>query len=251
MHFSESNHNKPHIIFFDMLDSTNDYAKALLKTEKPENFTIVHTLFQTKGRGQRGNAWISGIGLNLTATWIHYPFELKLKDVFFLNMWIALSLHDALSDMLPIHHSIKIKWPNDIYVDGKKIAGILIENTIERDYISESVIGIGVNVNVTEFPNLDRATSMRILTEKSFDIEKVLLKIHECFILKSYLINQKKLIKSLYLKHLFQVNEERTYQTSQGIISGKIVDCTENGLLVIQSNNQDFYFDLKQIQYLV
>jgi BirA family transcriptional regulator, biotin operon repressor / biotin---[acetyl-CoA-carboxylase] ligase len=70
MHFSDSNLNKPVIIFFDSLESTNDYAKALLEKEKPKDFTIIHTLHQTKGRGQRGNNWMSGQGLNLTASWI-------------------------------------------------------------------------------------------------------------------------------------------------------------------------------------
>ncbi len=251
MHFSESNHNKPNIIFFDCLDSTNDYAKALLKSNKPSDFTVIHTHFQTNGRGQRGNVWISGEGLNLTASWIHYPFELRLNDIFYLNMWVALSLHDALSDILPIHHLIKIKWPNDIYVDGKKIAGILIENTIEKDKISETVIGIGVNINGQDFTQLERATSLHSLTEKTFSIQSVLFKIHESLIKKTYLLKQKKIMRSFYLRHLFQLNEEKSYQTSQGMIIGKIVDCTESGLLVIVSENEIFNFDLKQVQYLL
>jgi BirA family transcriptional regulator, biotin operon repressor / biotin---[acetyl-CoA-carboxylase] ligase len=250
MHFSDSNLNKPVIIFFDSLESTNDYAKALLEKEKPKDFTIIHTLHQTKGRGQRGNNWISGQGLNLTASWIHYPFNFKIADFFFLNIWVALAVYDALSEILPNHHSIKIKWPNDIYVEDKKIAGILIENTIEKDNIVSSVIGIGLNVNQNEFLSLEKATSLQIILQKSLSIDQLLLNLNASLIAKVNLMKHRKIMKDIYQKHLYQLNETKRYESNSGELNGQIIGVTDNGLLMIESEQSVLKFDLKEIRYL-
>jgi BirA family transcriptional regulator, biotin operon repressor / biotin---[acetyl-CoA-carboxylase] ligase len=250
MHFSDSNLNKPVIIFFDSLESTNDYAKALLEKEKPKDFTIIYTLHQTKGRGQRGNNWISGQGLNLTASWIHYPFNFKIADFFFLNIWVALAVYDALSEILPNHHSIKIKWPNDIYVEDKKIAGILIENTIEKDNIVSSIIGIGLNVNQNEFLSLEKATSLQIILRKSLSIDQLLLNLNASLIAKVNLMKHRKIMKDIYQKHLYQLNETKRYDSNSGELNGQIIGVTDNGLLMIESEQSVLKFDLKEIRYL-
>jgi BirA family transcriptional regulator, biotin operon repressor / biotin---[acetyl-CoA-carboxylase] ligase len=250
MHFSDSNLNKPVIIFFDSLESTNDYAKALLEKEKPKDFTIIHTLHQTKGRGQRGNNWMSGQGLNLTASWIHYPFNFKIADFFFLNIWVALAVYDALAELLPNHHSIKIKWPNDIYVGDKKIAGILIENTIEKDNIVSSVIGIGLNVNQNEFLSLERATSLQIILQKSLSIDQLLLSLNNSLMAKISLLKHRKIMKDIYQKHLYQRNEIKQYATENAEIEGQIIGVTDNGLLMVESKQVILKFDLKEIRYL-
>jgi BirA family transcriptional regulator, biotin operon repressor / biotin---[acetyl-CoA-carboxylase] ligase len=250
MHFSDSNLNKPVIIFFDSLESTNDYAKGLLEKEKPKDFTIIHTLYQTKGRGQRGNNWMSGQGLNLTASWIYYPFNFKVTDFFFLNIWVALAVYDALAEILPNHHSIKIKWPNDIYVEDKKIAGILIENTIERDNIVSSVIGIGLNVNQNEFLSLEKATSLQIILQKSLSIDQLLLALNTSLIAKVSLLKNRKIMKDIYQKHLYQLHEIKKYATKHAEIEGQIIGVTDNGLLIVESEQAVLKFDLKEIRYL-
>ncbi len=250
MNFSNANDNKSNILFFDVLESTNDYAKALINKEKQANFTIVHAALQTYGRGQRGNNWMSGAGLNLTASWIYYPVNFKLTDYFFLSMWVALSVYDALSDILPNHHSIKIKWPNDIYVDNKKVAGILIENSNEKDLITSSVIGIGVNVNETDFKGLDLAASLKTFLSCNTDINQLLNALNESLLAKNSLLKHKKVIKAIYTKHLFRLNETRFYETNNGRIEGQIIGCTDQGLLQIQTETQLLQFDLKEIRYV-
>ena len=140
--------NKTDILWLDIAESSNDEARKAI--DSLDNLSVVAVRCQTKGRGQRTNTWLSNPGENLT-------FSIALKNLDILpSEQIAISQITALSvvDFLNLYGiDAKIKLPNDIYVGNKKICGILIENSIRGSQISYSIIGIGINVNQTEFPS--------------------------------------------------------------------------------------------------
>lgn len=143
------------ILKLDEIESTNSYMsshKALFG-----HCDAVTALAQTAGRGQRGNSWESQPGKNLTISVMIRPEQADMTipaaRSFPLSEAVAVALTDLLLDLLPpeMHNQIAIKWPNDIYVGDKKIAGILIENSLRGVAIGHSVVGIGLNVNQRQF----------------------------------------------------------------------------------------------------
>ena len=140
--------NNPDIIWLDVAESSNDEARKTI--DSLDNLSVIAVRCQTKGRGQRTNIWETAPGKNLT-------FTIVLKNLAILPCeQIAISQITALSvvDFLAMHGiTAKIKLPNDIYVGGKKICGILIENSICSNRLRWSIVGIGINVNQTTFPS--------------------------------------------------------------------------------------------------
>lgn len=155
--------SKTDIIWLERVDSTNDEARRQIS--EIDNLSVVSALEQTKGRGQRGNRWSSQPGENLTFSLVVKDFRIKANEQSAISQATALSLVDLLS-----RHEIKarIKWPNDIYAGDEKICGILIENSLKGSEIDWSIIGIGLNVNQTAFPeDLPNPTSMKLCTANS------------------------------------------------------------------------------------
>ncbi len=163
------------VIKLSATPSTNDFLKNLCSTQSIENFTVVVAENQTKGKGQRGNIWKSDLGKNLTFSVLVKHILDAESSVFDLNVAICVSIIQALERFdIP---KLNIKWPNDILSEGKKIGGILIENTISGQQPVLSIIGIGLNVNQTDFENLPKASSLKNSTQKEFDKDQVLLEI--------------------------------------------------------------------------
>jgi BirA family transcriptional regulator, biotin operon repressor / biotin---[acetyl-CoA-carboxylase] ligase len=159
------------IIKLDAIDSTNDYLKQLSRQSDLENYTIVMAKEQTKGKGQMGAAWVSEKDKNLTMSVLVKNIRLKTGDVFGLNIAVALSVIKVLENIkIP---NVSVKWPNDIMAGSKKVAGILIENSVKPDGSLISVIGIGLNLNQVNFDNLPQATSLARISGKSYDPEQI------------------------------------------------------------------------------
>jgi BirA family transcriptional regulator, biotin operon repressor / biotin---[acetyl-CoA-carboxylase] ligase len=163
------------IIKLNAIDSTNDFLKELSKNQSLENFTTVVANSQTKGRGQMGTQWVSEDGNNLIMSVLIKDLAIVVDDVFVLNCMVSVAVVEALGQFeVP---NLSIKWPNDIMSDSKKIAGILIENSIKPDSSFYSVVGIGLNVNQKQFIDLPNASSMSLQTKRDFDLEDVLEKV--------------------------------------------------------------------------
>ncbi len=161
----------PSILSFDVLDSTNDYLKknhAFLK-----NHTVVHTLSQTHGRGQFERTWESDSGENLLCS-ILFKEEISQPNLMLLS---SMSLVTLLAEE---KITALIKPPNDIYVEDKKIAGILIERIYEGQMHQATVIGLGLNVNQKTF-HTENAISMSLLSKKKYDVYAVLLRLLDIF----------------------------------------------------------------------
>ena len=136
-------------IHLAQVDSTNSYLRRRLAEEPDlEEYTVVTATDQTAGRGQPGHRWEATAGQNLTMTLLLHPSDLLEEGgtLFDLNILTSLAVREALLQELPPGVEVKVKWPNDLLVGGRKICGILIENSFSASRLDASVIGIGVNV---------------------------------------------------------------------------------------------------------
>lgn len=161
------------LLHYKMLESTHDHAINLLSKTRPEPGTVIMTDYQTKGRGQWTKSWVSEANKNLLCSVIMYPAFLKVQEVFTLNMLLSLSIVDLLETYKL--EEVKIKWPNDILVNGAKIAGLLIGNSFSGQQIEHSVLSIGLNINQDRFEIPDKqVTSMALERDRSFVVAFVL-----------------------------------------------------------------------------
>mgnify|MGYP002632800960 CR=1 FL=1 len=166
------------VIKLAIVDSTNNYARALIRDKMPIEGTVIIADSQTGGRGQRSNSWSSEPGLNLTCSYILNPAFLSATNQFALSATVALSVFDTIRKFAP-SNDVKIKWPNDILIGDRKIAGILIENSLKRFNLDTSIVGIGINVNQNDFDSNLNATSIKKITNQKLDLEDVLKTLNE------------------------------------------------------------------------
>lgn len=235
-------------------ESTNSYATELLKNVNPIEGTVVYTTNQTHGRGQRGNSWDTEPELNLALSYILKPSFLNTKKLFYLYIISALAVHDLMAEILsPSQFDIKIKWPNDILVNSKKIAGILNENAIGNALVSSSIIGIGININQAHFNNAINATSIKLLTLKENKPEGVLKLLNKHF--ENYYLKLKnknfEALLTIYYSHFYKRNEFTEF-----IIDGQqkkllVKGINEYGFLNLQdTQGLDCFYDIKEVKWL-
>ncbi|HEY9117274.1 MAG TPA: biotin--[acetyl-CoA-carboxylase] ligase [Roseivirga sp.] len=229
--------------------STNDSARRLLENTAIQEGFVLITDDQTKGRGQRGNIWLSEAGKNLTFSIIVRPTFLKVIDQFFLNIIASLAVRNAVADKLT-GHNCQVKWPNDVLVNERKVCGILIENIIKASQLDYSIIGIGLNINQRSFSS-PRATSL--VNEVGLDLdlqflfESVLLHFETLYLrLKS---GYGELLKENYLQNLIGFRMSRRYRAEYEF-TGEILDVLESGKLMVRTNRGIELFDFKEIEFI-
>lgn len=214
--------------------------------------TVIITDNQTAGRGQRGNSWEANAGENLTFSLILKPNFLKASDQFQLNVAISLGVLDFLSEF--IDGDLSVKWSNDIYFEDKKMGGILIENSLQGYQIGHSIIGVGLNINQTEFGIL-RATSLRNITQNplKYDLSEMLKKLVENLEINYLKIknNEYEFLKTKYLTNLFRFQKYYYYKSNEQQFLGKIVGIDETGKLGIETDGNVNYFDFKEVQFVI
>ena len=149
------------IVYFDQIDSTNIKAKELAEQGYPSG-TLVVADKQVAGRGRRGRNWDSPSGTGIFMTLMLKP-EINPNNASMLTLVAALAVAEAIKDVTGL--DARIKWPNDIVINGKKICGILTEMSAQFDYINPIVIGIGINVHNEAFPEEISAVAGSILLE--------------------------------------------------------------------------------------
>lgn len=160
------------LIKLNAIDSTNEFLKGLSNKEDLENFTVVTAENQTKGKGQMGAVWNSEVGKNLIMSVLVKDFLSEINEIFNLNIAVATAVITALKKQnIP---NLSIKWPNDILSANKKIGGILIENSIKSDGTILSIVGLGLNVNQTNFEGLPKASSLAVVMEHELNKEELL-----------------------------------------------------------------------------
>lgn len=215
-----------------------------------ENYTIVLAKTQTKGRGQQANSWVSEPNKNLTMSVFITNFDLKISNQKYLNFAISLAIFDVLSSQQI--KALSIKWPNDIMSANKKICGILIENNIKKNKIHSSIVGIGLNVNQEKFPDfLENASSLKILTNKEYDIDILLLELVENLKKRVQLLSLKKydLLENNYLNVLYKKGFPTMFKDNNGdLFMGIIVGISASGNLQIELDDETVKeFGIKEV----
>ena len=248
--------NKYQIVRLATVDSTNrharDEAAALWKNRGTCDFAVVTAGHQTAGRGQRGNTWNSNAGENLLFSILVRPGRsLEVKKQFLLSQAVSIALHDA---MKCYGIDTQLKWPNDIYVGNRKLAGILLELDYAGTFVEQAIIGIGLNVNQTHFPPMDKVpVSMKMLWEaewekRNAEREKQREKQREDFILDDVLATvldffehyyaelrygNREAIAAEYKERLLGINTQHTFIDKNGCFEGVIRGVEDDGHLII------------------
>ncbi|MGL2966323.1 biotin--[acetyl-CoA-carboxylase] ligase [Flavobacterium sp. XGLA_31] len=236
------------IIKLDAIDSTNDYLKQLAREKDMENYTLVLAREQTKGRGQMGAKWYSEPGKNLTMSVLVKQMATGDYTIFDFNVAVALSVVAVLHRLqIP---KIQLKWPNDIMAENKKIGGILIENSLKPDGSMVTVVGIGLNVNQTNFENLPQASSLACLTGKTFDVEILATLLVES--LQEQLQVEADILWQQYLQNLYKIKLPSAFEDINGHrFMGIIQEVTREGkLALLQEDDLVHYYEVKEIKML-
>ncbi len=234
------------IIHLSEIDSTNNFAAKLLSENLCQNGSVIMADVQTQGKGQRGNIWLSESGKNLLSSFIFKSDNLSVDRQATLTWATSLSLIETLRKF---NIEVQVKWPNDIVVAGKKIAGILIENQLQGSKINCSIIGIGVNLNQTSFENLN-ATSLLLETKKTVEPKSFLAFLAQEMNLLFQFDNNSDLLKKEYENNLFQMNELKRYKDENGEFYGKIIGTSDEGKLIIEKSNKIETYGMKEVVFL-
>jgi BirA family biotin operon repressor/biotin-[acetyl-CoA-carboxylase] ligase len=237
------------IVKLDETASTNVFLQEMLLNTTCFEGLVVLTKNQIQGKGQRGNTWESENGKNLTFSVLLKP-NVLIEEQFVLSQVVSLGIYDFLAKMG--FERVAIKWPNDIYVDGKKIAGILIENTLSANKIANCIVGIGLNVNQIQFSPSINATSLAILTDKEFDLEQLLSDLlkHIEYRYLQLKAGKNTQLKQDYLNVLLGYLKPLHYLVNNERVTGIIRGVSASGKLQVEINAQVKEFDLKEISLI-
>ena len=238
------------VIYLPSCHSTNDIAAEIVHAGLFDEGTVVITDNQLKGRGQRGTEWRVNPGENLTFSLILKPDFLPIQDQFLISQAVALAVREYVSNYV---QNAKVKWPNDILANGGKICGTLIENSIQGSKITSSLIGIGVNINQTNFES-KRATSLSVETGKAYRLGEEfhkLLKLLDAFYLQLKSKTQQESLKTQYLHQLYGYGDKVKFIYEQEIVSGEVLHITPQGKIgvLLDGKNEPIDFGLKEIEW--
>ena len=239
------------IIKIMKVDSTNNYASEKLVKNGCEEGTVVYAGEQSCGRGQLNNKWESEPLKNILFSIVLYPEFLPIPQQFLLSKVVALGLADVVSMYVD---EVTIKWPNDIYIGNKKIAGILIENAIMGNVLGSSVVGIGLNINQLEYvggaPN---PVSLASVTGRFYELEQIFSLLIEA-IDKWYILLKEgfvDLINQRYVEQLYRFGLKADYRDKTGVFAGEITGVNEIGQLQIRLLNGDIRtYHFKEVSFL-
>jgi BirA family biotin operon repressor/biotin-[acetyl-CoA-carboxylase] ligase len=240
------------LIHISETNSTNNYLQSLCSKQKVEELTVVVADFQTSGRGQRGNSWESDSGKNLLFSIVIFPEFLEARRQFLISQIISLAIKEELDTYTT---DISIKWPNDIYWKEKKICGILIENDLMGRNISQSIAGIGININQETFHSFaPNPVSLRQITGKEFDLFEILKNI--VLRIQSYYSLLKKgnteSIVCQYEMSLFRKEGMHRFKDTNGEFLARIICVEPEGRLILEDeilNKRGYMF--KEVEYLL
>lgn len=237
------------MIILEQTNSTNEYLKELSRSNSnlPE-FTSVLAKNQNAGKGQRGNTWFAESGKSLCFSILIRPEFLAGENQFEISKFAAVSIVETLQKFA---ENICIKWSNDIFFEKKKIGGVLIENTVSGRNIQNSIIGIGINVNNTEFSDLPSASSLKLITSNEFSIIEIAENISNTMKKNYRLLYNPIELNNLYLKNLYLLNKKSDFESGGKIFEGIIKGIDKYGRLLVENNeNKILNFDIKEIRFL-
>lgn len=234
---------------FEQTTSTNDEARNRQYTHGD----IITAEYQTAGRGQRGNRWSSIESKNLMLSLVLEPTFLHASRQFLLSEAVALGLVDTLAEF---GIEARIKWTNDIYVDDRKICGVLIEHDLRGAHLARTIVGIGLNVNQLEFdPALPNPTSMCRLAGHEFDREEVLQTLARKIMARYEQLadGASEQLQSDYHALIYRRDEAHTYRLPDGTpFEGTIRRVDADGTLIVEhADGSERGYLFKQIEFVI
>ena len=236
-------------LYITQTKSTNALCWEMNREETlPEGF-VLHTDFQTAGKGQPGNIWESAKGKNLLFSVVLHPFHILMEEVFLISQLVSVAIKNTLDESCS---NISIKWPNDIYWNDKKLAGILIENSLQGNKIKTVVIGIGLNVNQKVFESdAPNPVSLLQITGKRQNRQQLLKQICQN-ILSLYKEFDRDMIRNEYAASLYRKDGFHSFQTEDETFLAKITKVHPDGQLELETEIGDrkcFYF--KEVKFII
>jgi BirA family transcriptional regulator, biotin operon repressor / biotin---[acetyl-CoA-carboxylase] ligase len=238
--------------FIELLtvESTNNYAMGLARAGMAQHGTVAFTHEQTKGKGQRSKEWLAAKGQNITMSAVFEPVDLPSSELFSFNMMVAVSIQALLSKY--IEDDIKIKWPNDIYWRDRKAAGVLIENIWQAGEWKFAIVGIGINVNQTNFGDLGtKAVSLKQVTGTEMDC--VALAKELCELLEEkyeLLVTAPSRIMYQYKANLYKLQQQIKLRKDQFLFEAKFKDVNNKGQMVVQHSVEE-EFNVGEIEWII
>lgn len=233
----------------DKVDSTNNYIRALDFKLTPNGYCVLAD-YQDFGKGQRGKVWKSDSGLNLTFSFFLKTDSIPPSNQFTLLQLVSLSVCHTIGKLTDLKPSIK--WPNDIMIGKKKMAGILIENFIQSGHLN-SIIGIGLNVNQTTFESFSpEATSLKALTGDYFNLKLILsLFEHEFIKLYEKLGSNESQLESEYRNKLYAQGQIHDFETANGeYLVAEVIGVDRFGRLILNVDGHPKAFLNGEIRWL-
>ncbi len=217
--------------------STNDLAATWVLEKKIVSNTLLVAQNQTKGRGQASNSWYSEEGKSLTVSFVFFPPYLQAKNQFAMSQAISLGIAKFLRTHV---EEVKVKWPNDLLVGDKKIAGILIEHAIIGTHIAHAICGMGININLTRFEGDYLATSLTQETGETYDLAILLKDLEQC-VLHYYQMIEKQEFETLdkaYHCNLYKQGKEMLFEDGKGKFEAIVVGVNEYGQLRLLARDE-------------
>jgi BirA family biotin operon repressor/biotin-[acetyl-CoA-carboxylase] ligase len=241
------------LVWLPACPSTNTVAQQLQRENRASEGCTVITGHQTAGRGQRGNQWEAAAHENLTLSVIWQPTFLAATEQFLLSQAVALASLDWARRWLGAsgETSLRVKWPNDLYVGNQKLGGILIENTLSGPKIQYSIVGIGLNVNQQDFA-VPTATSLGRLTGRHYDLAEAAARLLECLEARYLQLRAGRVrqLRQEYLAALYRYRQPHQFLVDGLPVMGEIVGVEVDGRLAVQLSEGVRHFGLQEIRYL-
>ena len=241
----------------DSIGSTNTYLRSLNGGNPEYEYEVAVATFQTAGRGQKGNSWESEAGKNLLFSILAHPSGIKVREQFYISEAIALAVSDSVMAFIGPEFAggVSVKWSNDVYWNDFKMAGILIENTLQGDRILDTVVGVGLDVNqevfVSDAPN---PISLKNITGREFDLDALLNDIVDRFIgyMEAGTTELRNKTDKLYRDRLYRRQGYHKFRDSNGIFEARIEGIRPDGCLMLQTpTGQHRIYEFKQVQFIL
>lgn len=239
-----------HHLELSEVGSTNDFAKQLLEENLAGHGSFIRAGYQLKGRGQELSTWESEKDQNLLCSLIIFPQELPADEQVYLNIAVCLGVYGLVKHYLP-DAPVSVKWPNDIYIGDRKVAGILLENSLQGMQIRHCIAGMGININQKDFKN-GKAISMARAGGREYDVK-------ECAAVLLDQLDQRyhQLIggnrDSLWLDYhqvLYRKDVPALFETDGGQLTGTVQGIDAAGRLRLLTATGERIFHVKQIRLL-
>lgn len=232
-----------------VLSTNAEFPNTVSKNSNNTNI-VLYTYKQSEGKGQIGRKWYSGMDKNMTFSLQIGINQLLARNQFHLNMIVSLALRDWIASF--IEDEVYIKWPNDIYIKSKKVAGILIQNTLSNQHISKSLIGVGININEEDFPkDLPNPISFKQSCGEDFDLNTLFANMLS-YLEKRFQFYDEQLFQNLkkqYTSKMYLLGTVSTFAQSDSgqNFSGIIRGISDDGQLVVEDENEERKFNHREI----